>query len=53
MGLDLDINVEDVIPVLQAAVGSPVYKDKVVITILFLKHAQDCSCSQCKEKTKI
>ena len=29
MGLDLDVNVEDVIPVLQAAVASPVYKDKM------------------------
>jgi hypothetical protein len=31
MGLDLDVNVEDVIPILQAAAGSPVYRDKVVM----------------------
>jgi hypothetical protein len=30
VGLDFDVNVEDIFPVLQAAAGSPVYKDKVV-----------------------
>ena len=29
VGLDFDIDIEDMVPVLQAAARSPVYKDKV------------------------